>query len=239
MADIGLPSANAVAGEGLPLPEACVTTPEGLSRSTSRAGSAPLADTADTRTADFEALFQPILEPAYGMAYSLTHSRADAEDLVQEAALLAFRSFKQFTPGTNFKAWFYKILTNCFYSGHRKQKRQGETVDLDGVPSLYLYVRTAEVGLHAQSDDPAAALLGRLDAEQIVTALERLPEEYRVACSLSFVQDFAYEEIAQTLDIPIGTVRSRIHRGRRMLQKMLWKVAEEQGIVRQLTQRPA
>ena len=212
-----------------------MTTPDAQSRPTRPAGGDPAADVVDARTADFEALLQPILERAYGMAYSLTHSRTDAEDLVQEAALLAFRAFEQFTPGTNFKAWFYRILTNCFYSTHRKQKRQGEAVDLDAVPSLYLYARTAEAGLHEHTADPAAALLGRLDAEAIVAALEMLPDEYRVACSLYFVQDFAYEEIAQTLGIPLGTVRSRIHRGRKMLQKMLWKVAEELGIVRQLT----
>lgn len=216
-----------------------MTTPDAQSRPVRATADAAPAVRTGARVADFEALLQPLLERAYGMAYSLTHSRADAEDLVQEAALLAFRAFEQFEPGTNFKAWYYKILTNCFYASHRKQKRQGEQIDLDGVPGLYLYARTAEVGLHAQTDDPAAALLGRLDAEQIVAALDLLPEEYRVACSLYFVQDFAYEDIAQTLSIPLGTVRSRIHRGRKMLQKSLWKIAEEQGIVRQLSEPPA
>jgi len=184
--------------------------------------------------AEFEAMLLPLLERAYGMAYSLTHDRADAEDLVQEAALLAYRAIAQFQPGTNFKAWFYKILTNCFYGSHRKQRRQGESVDLDSLPPLYLYGKTADAGLHDLTEDPANALLSRLDAEQIVMALEALPEEYRVACSLYFIQEFTYEEIAQTLDIPLGTVRSRIHRGRKMLQRMLWAIAEEQGIVRQL-----
>ncbi len=188
---------------------------------------------------DFESVLLPLLERAYGMAYSLTHDRADAEDLVQEAALLAFKAFAQFQPGTNFKAWFYKILTNCFYASHRRERRRGETVDLDSIPPLYLYGKTADVGLHERSDDPASELLGRLDAEQIVAALEALPEEYRVACSLYFVQDFSYEDIAQTLDVPLGTVRSRIHRGRKMLQKRLWAIAEEQGIVRQLSGKGA
>jgi RNA polymerase sigma-70 factor (ECF subfamily) len=200
-----------------------------------------MARTAEVSPADFEAMLLPMLDRAYGMAYSLTHDRADAEDLVQEAALLAYKAFGQFQRGTNFKAWFYKILVNCFYGQHRKRNRQGETVDLDSVPSLYLYGKTAATGLHDQSDDPASALLARLDAEQIVTALEALPEEYRAACSLYFVQDFSYEEIAQTLEIPLGTVRSRIHRGRKLLQQRLWALAEEQGIVKQLTAkaRPA
>jgi RNA polymerase sigma-70 factor (ECF subfamily) len=199
-----------------------------------------MARTAETSPADFEAVLVPLLERAYGMAYSLTHDRADAEDLVQEAALLGYKAFSQFQRGTNFKAWFYKILVNCFYGQHRKRKRQGETVDLDSVPSLYLYGRTAEAGLYDQTDDPAGALLARLDAELVVQALEALPEEYRVACSLYFIQDFSYDEIARTLDVPLGTVRSRIHRGRRLLQQRLWAVAEEQGIVKQLTKaRPS
>lgn len=185
----------------------------------------------------FEAELVPLLDRAYGFAYSLTHDRPDAEDLVQEAALLAFKAFAQFRPGTNFKAWFYKILVNCFYGQHRKQRRQSETVDLESLPSLYLYGKTAELGLQDQTDDPAGALLARLDAEQIVAALERLPEEYRVACTLSFVQELSYEEIAQTLDVPLGTVRSRIHRGRKMLQQQLWALAEEHGIVQQLKLR--
>lgn len=188
-----------------------------------------------TAPADFEAALLPLLDRAYGLAYGLTHNRADAEDLVQEAALLAFKAFAQFQAGTNFKAWFYKILVNCFYGQRRKARRQGETVDLESDPSLYLYGKTSQIGLHDQTDDPAGALLGRIDAEQIVAALEGLPEEYRVACTLYFVQEFSYEEIAQTLDIPLGTVRSRIHRGRRLLQQRLWAIAQERGIVKQLT----
>ena len=182
----------------------------------------------------FAAELVPLLDRAYGLAYSLTHDRADAEDLVQEAALLALKAFGQFTPGTNFKAWFYRILVNAFYGQLRKQRRQGETVDLENIPSLYLYGKTTALGLQGQTDDPAGALLSRLDAESIVAALEALPQEYRVACSLYFIQDFSYEEIAQTLDVPLGTVRSRIHRGRKLLQQRLWAIAEERGIVKQL-----
>ena len=182
----------------------------------------------------FETELVPVLDRAYGLAYSLTHNRAEAEDLVQDAALLALKAFAQFKPGTNFKAWFYRILVNAFYGQLRKQRRQGETVDLENLPSLYLYGKTTELGLQDQTDDPAGALLSRLDAESIVMALEALPDEYRVACALYFVQDFSYEEIAQTLDVPLGTVRSRIHRGRKLLQQRLWSIAEERGIVKQL-----
>lgn len=183
---------------------------------------------------DFEAMLAPLLDRAYGLAYSLTRNRADAEDLVQEAALLAFKAYAQFQPGTNFKAWFYKILVNSFYGQRRKARRQGETVDIDSVPSLFLYGKTADIGLHDHNNDPAGTLLARLDGEQIVAALDALPEEYRVACGLYFIQEFSYEEIARTLDIPLGTVRSRIHRGRKLLQQKLWGIAEEQGIVKQL-----
>src|SRR5690606_36928395 len=91
-------------------------------------------------------------------------------------------------------------------------------------------------GLHARSEDPAAAFMDRLDAEAVAAALERLPDEYRVACTLYFIQDMAYHEIAETLEVPVGTVRSRLHRGRRLLQRALWNVGEDRGLAGSLTE---
>jgi RNA polymerase sigma-70 factor (ECF subfamily) len=181
--------------------------------------------------ASFESLFTPLASSAFGVAVRFTGNRADAEDLVQEAALLAFRAFDSFEPGTNFKAWFFRILTNCYFSTRRKQKARPVTSDLDDTPDLYLYARSAETGFPTAGPDPAAQLLDTLGTERVAAAIARLPEEYRVVSTLYFMEDFSYEEIGRVLQCPIGTVRSRLHRGRKMLQKALWQVAEEDGIV--------
>jgi RNA polymerase sigma-70 factor (ECF subfamily) len=169
---------------------------------------------------------------AYGTAVRLTRNRTEAEDLVQDAALLAYRAFGSFQQGTNFKAWFFRILTNAFYSRHRKEKHEKANLSTEDVPALYLYSKTAEAGLHGRESDPASAIMDKLDAEQVGEALEALPTEYRVVATLYFIEDFSYQQIAEVLECPVGTVRSRLHRGRRMLQKALWDVAVERGIVR-------
>jgi len=182
------------------------------------------------RTTDTLQLLGPILQMAYGTAVRLTRSRTDADDLVQDAALMAFRAFGSFQRGTNFKAWFFRILTNAFYSRHRKEKHEKANVSTDDAPALYLYHKTAEVGLAGGDTDPASAILDRLDAERVGEALDALPEEYRAVATLYFVDDLSYQQIAEVLQCPVGTVRSRLHRGRRMLQKSLWDIAVERGI---------
>jgi RNA polymerase sigma-70 factor, ECF subfamily len=179
----------------------------------------------------FESLFSAAVNAAFGIALRLTRNQADAEDLVQEAALLAHRAFGSFETGTNFRAWFFKILTNCYYSKRRREKCRPVTSDLDDTPDLYLYAHSGQAGFPTQGPDPAAELLDKLGTERIVAAINRLPEEYRVVSTLYFMDDLSYEEIARVLECPVGTVRSRLHRGRRMLQKSLWAIAEEDGIV--------
>jgi RNA polymerase sigma-70 factor (ECF subfamily) len=200
-------------------------------RSATAQAAAPL--TAD----EFQALLVEILPTAYGYAFGLTRNRADAEDLVQDAALRAFRAMTSFEPGTNFKAWIFRILTRCFWANHRRRRRRPNTVDFDDTPDLYLYARSAEHGLQWQGEDPARALIDRLGTERVSDAIGQLPEEYGVVCTLYFMEDFAYHEIADVLEVPVGTVRSRLHRGRKMLQKALWCVAEESGIVTEMTAR--
>lgn len=182
----------------------------------------------------YEALLLPLLDSAFGTALHLTRNRSDAEDLVQEAALLACRGFGTFEAGSNFRAWFFRILTNCFYSKYRKRKREGVQMELEDTPELYLYGQTAGAGLHGRSEDPATMLMRQLDEERIAEAIDALPDEYRVVCTLYFVQDFSYQEVAEVLEVPVGTVRSRLHRGRRLLQRALWNIAKERGIVTQL-----
>jgi RNA polymerase sigma-70 factor (ECF subfamily) len=185
----------------------------------------------------FEEMLAGILPAAYGVACNLTGDRTDAEDLVQEAALLAFRAFGSFTPGTSFKAWFYKILTNRHFERHRRATRRPATVGIDEAPDLYMFQRTAEAGLHAGCEDPASLVMSRMTTEQVMAAIAALPGEFRVVATLYFVDDMSYQEMAGVLGCPTGTVRSRLHRARRMLQRGLWAIAEQCGIVGQLTSR--
>ncbi|BCM93659.1 ECF RNA polymerase sigma factor SigR [Abditibacteriota bacterium] len=183
---------------------------------------------------DFSVLLEPILASALKTATFLTRNSEDAEDLVQEAALQAFRSFDQFEQGTNFKAWFLKVQHNCFLGRLRRDARRPQTVaieDEETVENLYLYEQTRGIGMHKGGGDPAGKLLDRLDSEQIALALRALPDEFRVVATLYFVEELTYEQIAQVVDRPLNTVRSRLHRSRRLLQKSLWQMARERGIV--------
>ncbi len=180
---------------------------------------------------NFTSLLESVLEPAYRTAYHLTLNEADAEELVQEAALLAYKGFERFELGTNFKGWFMTILRHRFISGYRKKQREVKTVDLEDAPSLYMYTKSLESGLATQTSEPAKYVIERLDVEQVATALSELPMEFREAATLYFTQDMSYQEIADVLDVPVGTVRSRLHRGRKLLQQKLWHLAEDYGLV--------
>ncbi len=180
---------------------------------------------------NFTSLLESVLEPAYRTAYHLTRNEADAEELVQEAALLAYKGFDRFELGTNFKGWFMTILRNRFISGYRKKKREVPTVELEDAPDLYMYNKSLESGLATQTSEPAKYVIERLDAEQVADALAELPMEFREAATLYFTQDMSYQEIADVLGVPVGTVRSRLHRGRKLLQKKLWSLAEDYGLV--------
>ena len=188
---------------------------------------------------EFQSRLVDVLPALYRYAFRLTRNRADAEDLVQDTALRAFRAIAQFERGTNFKAWIFRILTRGFWANHRRGQRRPNTVDFDDTPDLYLYARSAEHGLQWRGEDPAHALIDRLGAERVAEAIGQLPEEYGVVCTLCFLEEFAYHEVAEVLEVPVGTVRSRLHRGRKMLQKALWYLAQEAGIVNELSTREA
>lgn len=183
----------------------------------------------DAMKSGFESLLEPVAGVAYRVAYNLTRNAEDAMDLVQEATLLAYRAFETFQTGSNFRAWFLRILTNRFLK--TKAKHRLETVPLDDAEDVFLYRKTKEAGLHGNSDDPARLVLDGLDLESVQEAMEQLPDEFRTAAVLYFLNDFTYEQIAEVLEIPVGTVRSRLHRGRKLLQKALWDVALARGIV--------
>jgi len=168
----------------------------------------------------------------YSAALRLTRNPADAEDLVQEAYLRAYRGFGGFTPGTNLKAWLYRILTNTFINNYRKKQRQPVTVLEDEIPDWYLYDHLADGSATGDTASAEAQVLERMPDEDVRAALDALPEAFRMAVWLADVEGFAYKEIAEIMDIPIGTVMSRLHRGRKSLEKMLWDKVRERGLVR-------
>jgi RNA polymerase sigma-70 factor (ECF subfamily) len=169
------------------------------------------------------------LDALYRTALRMTRSPADAEDLVQETYIRAFRFREQFRPGTNLKAWLFRILTNTFINEYRRRSARPETAELDDVDEYSLYRRMVGGAAASSSPDPEAALLDGLVDREVIEALEELPERFRTVVLLD-VEGFSYKEMAEMLDIPIGTVMSRLHRARKSLQKRLYELARDRGI---------
>ena len=164
----------------------------------------------------------------------MTRNASDAEDLVQETYLKAYRGFGGFQEGTNLKAWLYRILTNTFINSYRAKKRRPDETELDEVEDLYLYRRlggleAAQAGRSAEDE-----LMDWFTDTEVKDAIEDLPENFRMAVLLADVEGFSYKEIAEILDIPIGTVMSRLHRGRKALQKELYEYALQHGLTDRL-----
>src|SRR5881396_2771024 len=168
--------------------------------------------------------FMPSL---YSAALRMTRNPADAEDLVQETFLRAYRGFGGFTEGTNLRAWLYRILTNTFINAYRRKQREPQTILEDEIPDWYLYDRLGGQGAVASAE---TTVLESIPDEDVQAALDSLPEGFRMAVWLADVEGFAYKEIAEILEIPIGTVMSRLHRGRKALQKALYEFAAERGL---------
>jgi RNA polymerase sigma-70 factor (ECF subfamily) len=192
----------------------------------------PVDETEDQRRERFERDAMPLMPSLYSAALRLTRNPADAEDLVQEAYLRAYRGFGGFTPGTNLKAWLYRILTNTFINNYRKKQRQPVTILEEEIPDWYLYDHLANGSSGGETASAEAQVLERMPDEDVQAALDALPEAFRMAVWLADVEGFAYKEIAEILGIPIGTVMSRLHRGRKSLEKMLWDKVRERGLVR-------
>ena len=174
---------------------------------------------------------EPLMDSLYGAALRMTRNPADAEDLLQETMLRAYRAFDRFEPGTNLKAWLFRILTNAYINTYRKRQREPLKVSADELGDFDLYQqlkdRDSEFGRSAESH----VLDGLLDSD-IVDALDELPEQFRLAVLLSDLEGFSYAEIAEIMDVPMGTVMSRLHRGRKALQQRLWNIARDRGIVK-------
>ncbi len=171
---------------------------------------------------------EPFMGALFGTAMRLSNNRADAEDLVQETYLKAFRAYGSFREGTNLRAWLFRILTNTHINRYRTKSRRPQEAELDNVENLYLYRRVGDEGISPSAEDD---LMQRLTDPTVTDAVAQLPEHYRLPVLLADVEGFAYKEIAEILEIPIGTVMSRLHRGRNALQKALYDLAVERGIV--------
>ncbi len=183
------------------------------------------------RKAEFEEVALPFLGALFNLALNLTRDRRDAEDLVQEAYLRAYRFFDSYKPGTHVKAWLFRILRNTFINRYRAAKVRPEEVDFSKVEVAYeKMIDERFLSEHRPPSPEAVVMEGVLD-EEIETAMARLPEEYRTVVILALVEEMSYKEIAAALSIPLGTVMSRLHRGRKLLQASLLEYAKKKGIL--------
>ncbi len=166
----------------------------------------------------------------YSAAMRMTHNAADAEDLVQETYLKAYRGFSNFEAGTNLRAWLFRILTNTYINSYRSKSRRPVETELDDVEDFYLYRRMGGLEAARSSRSAEDELMDWFSDAEVKSAIEALPDSFRIPVILSDVEGFSYKEISEILDVPMGTVMSRLHRGRKSLQKQLHDYALERGL---------
>ncbi|MDD7582457.1 sigma-70 family RNA polymerase sigma factor [Corynebacterium sp. 32222D000AT] len=183
---------------------------------------------AKDRAASFEEQAMPLLDQLYGGAMRMTRNPQDAEDLIQETYLKAYKNFDSFMQGTNLKAWLYRIMTNTYINSYRKAQRRPTQSSADELTDFQLYTTSGHDSTGLESAEVAA--LKAMPDTTISEAMNDLPEDYRMVVYYSDVVGLAYKEVAEVMDIPLGTVMSRLHRGRKLLRKALKDVAREHGI---------
>jgi RNA polymerase sigma-70 factor (ECF subfamily) len=179
--------------------------------------------------AEFTTEAMQYAQSLYSTALRMTRNQSDAEDLVQETYLKAFRSFGSFETGTNLKAWLFRILTNTFINTYRAKQRRPQESDLGSVEDLFLYKRLPS--LAGLSESAEEQLLDLFPAAEVREAIENLPETFLLPMLLNDVEGFSYKEVAEILDIPIGTVMSRLHRGRKTMQEALYDYASKRHLI--------
>lgn len=184
---------------------------------------------AEHKQLKFSSLVEPHLASLYSTALRMTHNKSDAEDLVQDSMFKAFRALDQFQENTNFRAWIFRIMVNTFITGYRKAVKQPKKISYDDMEEFFLYKRLDEsVDLQETSKEE---FLDSFFDDDIKAALENLPYQFRLVVLLCDVEGFSYNEIADIIDAPLGTVMSRLYRGRKLLQRQLWTYAKERGYI--------
>ncbi len=180
---------------------------------------------AQTRHKTFETEMLPHMPALYNFALRMTGDPDDAKDLVQETYMKAYRFFDKYAPGTNAKAWLFRIMKNSYINRYRKESKEPDKIDYDDIKEFYASVK----GTATDTNDLQEKIFGNLFEDEVAKALQDLPEDFRTVVILCDIEGYTYEEIADFIEIPIGTVRSRLHRGRKMLRSMLRSYALNHG----------
>jgi RNA polymerase sigma-70 factor (ECF subfamily) len=229
---VPVPAMAVRAGDRAPVRSYVMTLPTSSSPTStspaSPASASEIDETAEARHARFESEALPYIDQLYAAALRMTRNAADAEDVVQETFAKAYASFHQFTPGTNLKAWLYRILTNTYINSYRKKQRQPQIADGDNVEDWQLARAESHTSSGLKSAETVA--LERLPDSDVKDALQALAPDFRLAVFLADVEGFSYKEIAEIMGTPIGTVMSRLNRGRNQLRNLLAEYARDRGL---------